>query len=80
VARNEAGWWGWVIGLVFAGGVAAYVWGVVRPTTLVLGGWVATVVAAAWIGSKVGRELVYGVLRARTKPGSAGPPASAPDA
>lgn len=69
VARNQAGWWGWVIGLGFAGCVAAYVWGVVRPTDLVIGGWVATVVAAAWTGSKVGRVIVFGVLRARAKPG-----------
>jgi hypothetical protein len=76
VARNEAGWWGWVIGLAFAGGVVAYVWGVVHPTRLVIGGWVATVVAAAWIGSKVGRELVFGVMRARAQPGSVAPPGS----
>ncbi len=74
VARNEAGWWGWGIGLAFAAGVVAYVWGVVHPTDLVIGGWVATVVAAAWIGAKVGRELVFGVMRARAKPGGAEPP------
>lgn len=65
IERNRAGWWGWVMGLAFAAGVAGYVWLVIRPTDLVIGGWVGTVVAAAWIGSKVGREIVYGVLRAR---------------
>jgi len=65
VARDRAGWWGWLIGLAFAGCVAAYIWLVVRPSSLVIGGWVATVVAAAWIGAKVGREIVFGVLRAR---------------
>ena len=65
IERNRAGWWGWVIGLSFAAAVAAYVWLVVRPTDLVIGGWVGTVVAAAWIGSKLGREVVYGILRAR---------------
>lgn len=64
-ARNRAGWWGWLIGVAFAAGVAAYIWLVVQPSSLVVGGWVATVVAAAWIGSKVGREIVYGTLRAR---------------
>lgn len=65
VERDRAGWWGWAIGLAFAAGIAAYVWFVVRPTDVVVGGWVGTVVAAAWIGSKVGREIVFGVLRAR---------------
>ncbi len=76
VARNRAGWWGWVIGLAFAGGVAAYVWGFVHPTSLVIGGWVGTVVAAAWIGSKFGREIVFGVMRVRTGPGRAPAPRS----
>jgi len=69
-ARNEAGWWGWGIGVAFAAVVAAYVWGVIRPSTFVIGGWVATVVAAVWIGAKLGREIMYGVLRARARPGS----------
>lgn len=67
VTRHRAAWWGWLIGIVFAAGVAAYVWLVIRPTDLVIGGWIATVVAAAWIGSKVGREIMYGVFRARTR-------------
>lgn len=65
VERNRAGWWGWVAGVAFAACVAGYVWLVVRPTDLVISGWVATVVAAAWIGSKVAREVAYGILRAR---------------
>lgn len=73
VERNRAGWWGWVIGLTFAACVGAYVWFVVHPTDVVIGGWVGTVVAAAWIGSKVGREMVFGILRARA-PGAAGAP------
>lgn len=68
--RNRAGWWGWVIGLAFAATVAAYIWIVIRPTDLVIGGWIGTVVAAAWIGSKVGREVMYGLFRMRTdRPG-----------
>lgn len=64
-ARNRAGWWGWLGGLCFGLGVAAYVWLIIRPTDLVISGWVGTVVAAIWIGQKVARELAYGVMRFR---------------
>jgi hypothetical protein len=62
-ARNRASWLGWVGGLLFGGGVALYVWIVIRPSDLVIGGWVATIVAAIWIGSKVAREIAYGIMR-----------------
>jgi hypothetical protein len=71
-ARNEAGWWGWAIGLGFGAVVAAYVWLVIRPTDLVIGGWIATVVAAVWIGAKIGREAAFGVMRGRRSPGTHG--------
>jgi hypothetical protein len=66
-ARNRASWWGWGAGLLFAAGVATYVWTAIRPTDLVIGGWVATVAAAAWIGQKVAREIVYGGMRLRNE-------------
>jgi hypothetical protein len=65
LAKNRAAWWGWLGGLLFGAGVALYVWTVIRPTDLVIGGWLATLVAAVWIGSKVARELVYGIMRFR---------------
>jgi hypothetical protein len=80
IARDRAGWWGWAIGLAFGAGVAAYVWIAIRPTDLVIGGWVATVVAGVWIASKVGRELSYGVMRFRnTHAADAAPPGPPPD-
>jgi hypothetical protein len=65
MARNRASWLGWLGGLLFGAGVAAYVWFVIRPSDLIVGAWVATLVAAVWIGSKVARELFYGVMRFR---------------
>lgn len=62
-AKERASWYGWLGGLGFGACVAAYVWLVIQPTDLVLGGWVATVVAAVWIGQKVAREIVYGAMR-----------------
>ncbi|HKJ02760.1 MAG TPA: hypothetical protein VJ997_09905 [Longimicrobiales bacterium] len=64
-ARERAAWWGWLAGLIFAGFVAAYVFLVVRPSDLVMGGWIATLVAAVWIGGRIGREIAYGVMRFR---------------
>jgi hypothetical protein len=64
-ARNRAGWWGWLGGLIFGACVALYIWLAIRPTDLVIGGWVGTVIAAIWIGSKVAREIVYGAMRFR---------------
>lgn len=55
---------GWLGGLILAALLAAWIFLVVRPSPdLVLGGWMATVVAAFWIGSKVVREITLGVDR-----------------
>jgi hypothetical protein len=76
-ARNRATWWGWLVGAVIAACVAAYIWGVIHPSNLILGGWIATVVAALWLGAKVGREISYGVMRFRnSRATDAVPPSS----
>ena len=49
-ARTRASWLGWLGGLAFAGVCALYVWLVIVPTDLVIGGWLGSLVAAAWIG------------------------------
>jgi hypothetical protein len=64
-ARERASWWGWAGGLAFGLCVGLYVWFVIEPTDLVIGGWLATLVAAVWIGQKVARELFYGGMRFR---------------
>ena len=56
-------------------GLALWIWLYIQPSDLVIGGWIATVVAALWIGSKVGREIAYGVIRfANHKAAEAVPP------
>ncbi|MGY8776794.1 MAG: hypothetical protein ACKVIN_01595 [Longimicrobiales bacterium] len=62
-ARARAAWWGWLGGLLFTAGMGVYVWFTVRPTDLVVGGWMATMIAAIWIGQKVAREFAYGGMR-----------------
>ena len=79
-ARNRAGWWGWFGGILFGVGVALYVWVTIRPSDLVIGGWAGTIVAAIWIGSRVARELVYGMMRfLNTSAVDAVPPTTAGD-
>ncbi len=62
-ARKSATAWGWKGGAVLAAGLAAWIWLFIQPSDLVIGGWIATVVAALLIGSRVGREIAYGVMR-----------------
>jgi len=64
MARKRAGVWGWVFGSVLAVSLALWIWVVIGPSSnLIIPGWIATVAAALWIGSRVGREVAYGILR-----------------
>lgn len=62
-ARRRAGAWGWGIGFFVAVLLALWIWLYVQPSDLVIGGWIATVVAAMWVGARVAREIAYGVMR-----------------
>ena len=62
-ARRRAGVWGWGVGGVLAVTLAIWIWTVIQPSDLILPGWIATIVAALWIGSRVAKEIAYGVLR-----------------
>ena len=62
-ARRRSVNWGWGIGSVLAVGLALWIWLYIQPSSLVIGGWIATVVAALWVGARVGREVAYGVIR-----------------
>ena len=65
-ARRRAKGWGWLIGFAFALVLAVYVWLTIQPSAdLIPAAWVATFIAAVWIGSKVGREFAYGAMRFR---------------
>lgn len=55
-------------GTVMALGLAAWIWLVQRPSDLVIGGWIATVVAAFWLGSRVSREIAFGFQRFKYRP------------
>jgi len=65
-ARHRAGRVGWAAGVSVAGALAFWIWlGVAPAPDLIPGGWLAVIVAAAWLGSKIGRELAFGVFRVR---------------
>jgi hypothetical protein len=65
-ARTRAGRIGWISGGLVAGALALWIWlGVAPSMDLIPRGWLAVVVAAAWLGSKMAREVAFGVLRAR---------------
>lgn len=64
-ARERAARRGWIVGIALAAALALWIWFGVGASSLVPGGWLATVIAAAWIGSKVAREVLYGVDRFR---------------
>lgn len=79
-ARERASWWGWAGGVAFGIGLGIYIQVGIRPTDLVIGGWIASLVAAVWIGQKVARELVYGAMRfENARAVEAAPPVRPPD-
>ena len=73
-ARARAGRVGWRVGLAVAALLVVYIWLVVQPSRMIAGAWIATVVAAGWLGSKIGREIAYGVYRSREIPVAAPEP------
>jgi hypothetical protein len=57
-----------LLALVLALVLAVYIWLVIRPDPeLILTGWVATLVVAFYLGSRVARELFYGYDRVRNR-------------
>lgn len=62
-AKLRAGVWGWGFGILLAALLALWIWKVIQPSDLIIGGWIGTVAAALWIGSRVARELAFGVIR-----------------
>lgn len=65
LARARAARIGWAVGALAAAALAIWIAVAVRPSRMISGAWIATVVAAGWLGSRMGREVAYGLFRAR---------------
>lgn len=73
-ARRKATLYGMLAGALIAVVLGLWIWLVVEPTVFV-GGWVGAVLAAWWLGAKVARELLFGIMRFRNgKAVEASPP------
>jgi hypothetical protein len=51
------------VGAAAGAGLSLWIWLVVQPSDLVIGGWIGTVVAMTWLGAKAAREVLYGAMR-----------------
>jgi hypothetical protein len=69
-ARARASRLGWIAGVLLGAALALWIGVVIRPSNLVIQAWIATVVAAVWIGAKAAREIAYGVVRHQNRPGA----------
>ena len=63
-ARAKATRIGWFVGVAVALPMAAWIFLVMKPT-LMLGGWIGVVVGGFWLGTRVGREVLFASYRAR---------------
>lgn len=73
--RRRAAWWGRA--LAFAAAIALSFWIAVhiQPSDRFLMLWAAVVIVAFFLGTRLGTELVFGIIRVRNEPGArqAGP-------
>lgn len=71
-AQARAARVGLYVGFAVAAALLAWIGLAVRPSRMIVGAWIASVVAAGWLGAKMGREIAYGVYRARETGSGAG--------
>lgn len=53
----------WYVGLAVAVVLALWIWLYIQPSSLVIGGWIGTVVGAFYVSARVVRELLYAAAR-----------------
>jgi hypothetical protein len=69
-ARRRSARRGWIAGGVAAVLLGLYVWLVIQPDlSLIPGAWVATLLIAFYLGTRVTRELLFGLERAQNRSG-----------
>ncbi len=78
-ARRRATIRGWIAGSGLALVLAIYIWFVIQPNPeLIPSAWVAVVVVALYLGSRVARELIFGLDRISNRKAAEAVPPSAP--
>jgi hypothetical protein len=75
-ARRRSALWGWSAGALFAAVLAIWIWVYIQPSDLILGGWIATVVAGLYLSSRVAREIAFGVMRFQNRKATEASPPS----
>tara|TARA_B100000953_G_scaffold138285_1_gene114541 strand:+ start:115 stop:456 length:342 start_codon:yes stop_codon:yes gene_type:complete len=60
----------WLVGVCIGLVLALWIWIVVEPSSMLIGGWVGTVLAAIYVSARVTREILYGAIRMKTSPES----------
>ena len=79
LTRARAGRWGWLAGGAVSGLLALWIWVWVQPA-LLLGVWLAILVSAFWLSSRIAREMVYGGVRFQNRGAAeAVPPLASPE-
>ena len=61
---------GLLSGAVVAAGLASWIYLVLRPSAMLLGGWIGAVLATLWLVARAATELSYGALRVRRRSGT----------
>ena len=62
-AKARAAVWGWLGGFVIALVLAAYIWLAIKPSDLIIRLWIVIPIAALYLGGRIIREIVFGVMR-----------------
>lgn len=75
-ARRHATATGWKVGAGLTVVLSVWIWLVIQPSDLVIGGWIGSVLAAFYVSARVVREILYGAMRVGNRPAvEAVPPA-----
>lgn len=67
-AQHRATSSGWMVGAALAVVLSLWIWFVIQPSDLVIGGWIGSVLAAFYVSARVAREILYGASRFGNRP------------
>jgi hypothetical protein len=68
--RRRAGWLGRALGFLAAVALALWIALWVRPSDQFLLLWASVLVVALYLFSRLGKEIIYGIIRVRNVPGA----------